>query len=137
MTPPLAPITTDTAPPPAGTYSQAIRAGGLLFVAGQTPRRPDGARINDAPFEEQARQAMANVAAIATAAGTSMEHAVSVTCYLQDIEDRGVFDDVWAEFVTAPYPARAVVQSGLPGFAVELSAVIACPQMPAAPPHTG
>lgn len=128
MTLALTQITTDSAPPPAGTYSQAIRAGGLLFVAGQTPRRPDGVRLNDAPFEDQARQAMANVVAIATAAGTSIDHAVSVTCYLQDIDDRGAFDEVWAEFVTAPYPARAVVQSGLPGFAVELSAVIACPE---------
>lgn len=120
-------VTTDQAPPPAGTYSQAIRVGELLFLAGQTPRLPDGTRLNDEPFEVQARQAMRNVAAVAEAAGTSWEHAVSVTVYLADVEDRGVFDRVWGEFVSEPFPVRAVVGSDLPGFAVEISAVLAVP----------
>ena len=118
-------IHTDTAPPPAGTYSQAIRASGLLFVAGQTPRLPDGTRLNDEPFTVQARQALENTAQIAKAADTSFDRAVSVTCYLADIEDRTAFDEVWREFVTAPYPARAVVEAGLPGFAIEISAIFA------------
>lgn len=120
------PIHTSAAPPPAGTYSQAIRAGGLLFVAGQTPRLPDGTRLNDEPFAEQARQTLINVEEVALAAGTSLTRAVSVTCYLTDVEDRSEFDRIWAEFVTEPYPARAVVQSDLPGFAIEVSAILAC-----------
>lgn len=75
-------VTTDQAPPPAGTYSQGMRVGELVFVAGQTPRLPDGTRLNGEPFEVQARQAMHNVVAVAEAAGTSWEHAVSVTVYL-------------------------------------------------------
>lgn len=121
------PITTPTAPPPAGTYSQAIQANGLLFVSGQTPRQPDGTRLNDRPFAVQARQTLTNLEHIAGAAGTSLTHAVSVTCYLRYTDDRGAFDEIWAEFVTEPYPARAVVQSDLPGFALEISAILTCP----------
>lgn len=121
------PITIDTAPPPAGTYSQAIRANGLLFISGQTPRLPDGTRLNDQPFAVQARQTLSNLEHVAAAAGTSLAHAASVTCYLRDTDDRGTFDEIWAEFVTEPYPARAVVQSALPGFALEISAILTCP----------
>ena len=121
------PIVTDTAPAPAGAYSQAIVAGGFCHIAGQTPRRPDGTRINDVPFAEQARQAFANVEAVARAAGTSLAHAVSVTIYLTDIEDRAGCDEIWQEFMTPPWPARAIVQSGLPGFAIEISAICLVP----------
>ncbi len=120
-------VVTDLAPPPAGHYSQAIIAGGLVWIAGQTPRCPSGERLNDRPFEAQARQALANVAAIAATAGTSLQHAAQVTVYLKDIADRFAFDKVWTEFVTAPYPARAVVQSELPGFAIEILAVCVGP----------
>lgn len=64
------PIETPTAPPPAGTYSQAIQANGLLFVSGQTPRLPDGTRLNDQPFAVQARQTLTNLEHVAAAAGT-------------------------------------------------------------------
>lgn len=121
------PVTTSAAPPPAGTYSQGIVAGGLLFVAGQTPRRPDGTRLDDQPFAVQARQALTNVEEIAAAAGTTLAQAVSVTCYLSNPDDRFAFDEIWADFVSQPYPARAVVQSDLPGFTIEISAVVACP----------
>lgn len=119
-------VRTEQAPPPAGTYSQAIRAGGLLFVAGQTPRTPDGTRLNDQPFGVQARQALENIERIAAAAGTGLAQAVSVTCFLSDVEDRMEFDRIWREYVEEPYPARAVVQSDLPGFAIEISAILAC-----------
>ncbi|BBY28949.1 RidA family protein [Mycolicibacterium sediminis] len=122
------PIRTSDAPPPAGSYSQAIRHQGLVWLAGQTPRTSDGARLNDSSFEVQARQALQNTEAVAVAAGTSLQHAVSVTVYLRDPEDRTEFDDLWRDFVTVPYPARAIVQSDLPGFDIEISAVCAIPE---------
>jgi 2-iminobutanoate/2-iminopropanoate deaminase len=121
------PIQTSDAAPPAGSYSQAIRHDGLVWLAGQTPRTAAGIRLNDSSFEEQARQALRNIEAVAASAGTSLSHAVSVTVYLRDPERRFEFDDVWQEFVTAPYPARAIVQSDLPGFDIEISAVCAMP----------
>jgi reactive intermediate/imine deaminase len=120
-------VSTTGAPPPAGAYSQAVIAGGLVHIAGQTPRLPDGTRINDAPFDEQARQAFRNVAQIALACGTSLECAVSVTIFLRDTGDRGRCDEVWREFFAEPWPARAIVGSDLPGFAIEVVAVCALP----------
>lgn len=119
-------VATDAAPPPAGTYSPAMVHGGLLYVSGQTPRRADGTRMTaDEPFSAHARQALENVEALAQAAGTSLRRTVSATVFLTDPEDRFVFDDVWKDFVEPPYPTRAIVQSDLPGFCVEIQAVIA------------
>ncbi len=82
-------ISASAAPPPAGTNSQAIRAGGtLVFISGQTPRRPDGTRLKDAPFREQARMTMDNLAAIARTAGLSLQDAVKVDVFLRDLADR-------------------------------------------------
>jgi len=122
---PLQQLPTPQAPPPAGHYSQAIRHGDLVWVAGQTPRTPDGTRLNDRPFAEQARQTLRNIDAVARAGGSSLAHALQVTVFLADVEDRFVFDEVWTELVRDPFPARAIVQSDLPGFAVEVTAVCA------------
>jgi enamine deaminase RidA (YjgF/YER057c/UK114 family) len=120
-------IVTDQAPPPAGHYSQGLVRDGLVWVAGQTPRLADGTRLNHEPFEVQARQALRNVDAVAAAAGSSLAHALQVTVFLVNPEDRFTFDEVWCEFVSEPYPTRAVVQSDLPGFALEVVAVCAVP----------
>ena len=117
-------IVTANAPPPVGAYSQAIAAAGLLFIAGQTPRRPDGTRIGDAPFEEQARQALRNVESICRSAGTQLKNALTVMVFLKDMADASTFDKVYREFVEPPFPARGIVQSDLPGFALEVVAVV-------------
>jgi 2-iminobutanoate/2-iminopropanoate deaminase len=119
-------ITTD-APPPAGHYSQGLVHNGLVWVAGQTPRLPDGSRLGDEPFDVQARQTLRNVEAVAGAAGSSLRHALQVTVFMTDPEDRFIFDEVWCEFVSEPFPTRAVVQSDLPGFDIEVVAVCAIP----------
>lgn len=118
-------VVTEAAPPPAGGYSQGIAHGELVWVAGQTPRLADGTRLDDQPFGVQARQALRNVDAVAQASGSSLTRALQVTVYLSDPEDRFEFDRIWREFVSEPFPARAVVQSDLPGFAVEIVAVCA------------
>ena len=122
------PVSTPHAPPPAGHYSQGIVHDGLVWIAGQTPRLPDGTRLNGEPFDVQARQALRNLDAVAVAAGSSLTHALQVTVYLTDPDDRMVFDEVWCEFVSEPFPTRAVVQSDLPGFAVEVVAVCVIPE---------
>lgn len=120
-------VATTEAPPPAGSYSQALVHDRLVWIAGQTPRLPDGTRLGDQPFDVQARQALRNVEAIAAAAGSSLTHALQVTVFLSDPEDRFEFDMVWKEFVSEPFPTRAVVQSDLPGFALEIVAVCSIP----------
>lgn len=121
------PVTTAAAPPPAGHYSQALVHGGLVWIAGQTPRLPDGTRLKDKTFAVQARQALHNVEAIAAAAGSSLALAVQVTVFLANPEDRFMFDELWCEFVSDPFPTRAVIQSDLPGFDIEIVAVCALP----------
>lgn len=118
---------TEDAPPPAGPYSQAIIAGGLVFIAGQIPRTPDGERLSDAPFDVQARQVLDNLEAVAKAAGSSMRHATMVTVYLRDLGDRAAFDEIYREFLGDPFPARIMLPAPLVGMAVEASAVVVAP----------
>jgi len=118
-------IHTDSAPPPAGSYSQAIAHGGLLYISGQTARRPDGSRANDAPFEVQAQIALKNLKSIASAAGTSLANAVQVTVYLVDPANAPAFDAEYRKHIGESMPARAIVQSSLTVSALEISAIIA------------
>ncbi len=118
-------ITASAAPPPAGTYSQAIRAAGtFVFISGQTPRTSDGVRLKDTPFAQQARMTMDNLAAIASAAGLSLQDAVKVDVFLRDLADRAVFDAIYAEYVGKPPPARTLTQSNFTEFDVEVSAML-------------
>ena len=119
-------IVTENAPPPAGTYSQAIVGEGkLVFVSGQTPRLLDGTRLNkDASFEEQATLALKNLEAVAQAAGVSLRtHGAKVTVYLTNLEDKHVFDQVYSTFVGDIPPARAIVQSSFLSFDIEIDAI--------------
>ncbi|TRW45888.1 RidA family protein [Georgenia yuyongxinii] len=120
-------VTTDQAPPPAGTYSAAIVHNGLVYVSGQTARLPSGERLLDAPFEVQVRAAMDNLAAVARAAGTSLAHALTVTVYLRDQGRSGEFDEIYRAYVGDPPPARAIVQSDLSVGELEVTAVLALP----------
>ena len=119
--------TTSEAPQPVGSYSQAISAGGMLFISGQTPRHADGTPGHETPFEVQARIALTNVESIAKTAGLRLSEAAMVTVYLTDPKlQASEFDRVYQEFLNAstPYPARAIVQSALPNGAIEITAVI-------------
>ena len=121
------PIATSDAPPPAGPYSQAVRAGDLVFLAGQVPRLPGGERLGDRPFDEQARQTLANLEAVARAAGGSLRDAVKVNVYLKDPASRSAFDELYASHLGDVLPARTTTQSDLPGIAVEVDAVLYLP----------
>ncbi|GGF50485.1 enamine deaminase RidA [Azorhizobium oxalatiphilum] len=122
----IRPIVTPSAPPPAGTYSQAMEASGtFLFLSGQTPRLPDGTRLKDRPFEEDIHQVMRNLTAVAEAAGYNLKtDCVKVLAYLTDLSNKAVFDRVYAEYIGNPPPARSVVQSSFTDFSVEVEAIL-------------
>src|SRR5438445_6925 len=109
---------------PGGPYSQAIRSGGFLFLAGQGPFRPDGSKV-EGPFEDQARQTLDNLQAVAAAAGASLADAVRVGVYLRDMSNFAAMNRIYAEFFRDPMPARTTIQSDLPGFEIEVDAVLA------------
>jgi reactive intermediate/imine deaminase len=118
------PFKADGAPPPAGPYSHAIRSGGFLFLAGQGPFRADGSKV-ESSFEDQARQVFRNLEAVAAAAGARLADAVRVGVYLRDMSNFAAMNKVYAEFLSEPMPARTTIQSDLPGFEIEVDAVIA------------
>lgn len=116
--------TSDRAPLPAGAYSVAVEAGGLIFLAGQTPRDRDNVRHGDKPFEVQARMTLDNLEAAANAAGSSLKDAVRVGVFLRNPADAKAFDAIYREYVGDPLPARTLVQSSLVGFDIEVDAVL-------------
>lgn len=122
------PVQTADAPAAIGPYSQAVSAGELLFVSGQTPLRPDGTMV-EGSVAEQTEQCLTNVAAILRAGGLGMDRVVKTTVYMTDLGRFAEMNTVYAKHFGAPFPARATVQvSALPkGAAVEIDAVAVKP----------
>jgi enamine deaminase RidA (YjgF/YER057c/UK114 family) len=118
----------DVAPPPAGTYSVAVQAAGLVFLAGQTPRDRDNVRHGDKPFAVQAKMALDNLEAAAQAAGLSLKDAVKVNVFLKDPADAKEFDRIYAAYVADPPPARTLTQSSFIGFDLEVDAILVIPE---------
>ena len=118
------PFRAEDAPAPAGPYSQAIRSGGFVYLAGQGPFRQDGSKV-ESSFEDAARQTFRNLDAVATAAGASLAHAVRVGVYLRDMANFAAMNKIYTEFFREPYPVRTTIQSDLPGFDIEVDCVIA------------
>jgi reactive intermediate/imine deaminase len=115
-------IRSDQAPAPGGPYSQAIAAGGLVFVSGQGPVDPVSGSIPGG-VEAQTEQVLKNVAAILSAAGTSMRDVVKVTAHLADLADFATFNNVYARYFSPPFPARTTVGSQLRGILVEVDVI--------------
>ncbi|BDV00970.1 reactive intermediate/imine deaminase [Thermodesulfomicrobium sp. WS] len=117
-------ISTDAAPAAVGPYSQAIQAGTLLFLSGQLGIDPASGRLVEG-FAAQARQALANMAAILRAAGAGLEQVASVDVFVTNLEWFAEFNAVYAQFFGEHRPARAVVGvAALPlGALVEVRAV--------------
>ena len=120
------PVHTDKAPAAIGTYSQAVQAGGTVYLSGQIPLVPETMALAEGPVEAQVRQVFRNLAAVAEAAGGTLGDAVKLTVYLVDLEDFATVNQVMEEFFAAPYPARAAVQvAALPKAArVEVDAIL-------------
>ena len=120
-------IQTDSAPKALGPYSQAVRHGSMLFVSGQLGLDPVTNHLVSDDIESQIDQVLANVEAICVEAGTSIQHALKLTLYLQDLSDFAAVNQALEANLTAPYPARATIQvAGLPlGALIEIDAIIA------------
>lgn len=118
-------IHTDAAPAAIGTYSQAARSGSTVYLSGQIPLSPAGDMVNG-DMKEQITQVFENLAAVAKAAGGSLDDVVKLTVYLIDFDHFPIVSDVMPAFFSEPYPARAVVgAAALPkGASVEIDAVL-------------
>lgn len=118
-------IQTPNAPAAIGPYSQAVQEGGTIYVSGQLPINPATGEFAGADIRAQARQSLENIKAILAAAGTDMAHVVKTTVLLQDMADFAAMNEVYAEYFSEPYPARAAFQvAKLPKNAlVEIEAV--------------
>ena len=119
------PIATAGAPAAIGPYSQAVEAGGCVYVSGQLPINPATGQMAEGGVAELTRQSLANIRAILAEAGLGMENVVKTTVMLADMADFAEMNAVYAEFFTAPFPARsAFAVKALPkGALVEIEAI--------------
>jgi len=120
-------VHTDNAPAAIGTYSQAIKAGNLVFLSGQIPLVPGTMEIAAGDFEARARQVFENLSAVAGAAGGSLNDVVKLTIYLTDLANFATVNAVMESYFKQPFPARAAVGvASLPkGVDVEADAILA------------
>jgi reactive intermediate/imine deaminase len=118
-------IQTPNAPEAIGTYSQAVRAGDAVYLSGQIGLDPATMQMAEG-IEAQTHRVFRNLAAVAAAAGLGLDHAVRMTVYLTDLAHFARVNEIMAQYVKEPYPARAAVGvSGLPrGALVEIDAIL-------------
>ena len=117
-------VSTSSAPPAAGPYSQAITTDELVFCAGQLGADPATNQLADG-VQAQTEQVMRNLQAVLDAAGCTFADVVKTTCFLADINDFAAFNDVYVRFVSDPAPARSTFQvAALPrGGLIEIEAI--------------
>ena len=119
-------ISTPDAPQAIGPYSQAIKVGNTVWLSGQIPLVPGSMELVRGDIGEQATRVFKNLAAVAEAAGGSLDNAVKINISLTDLDHFGAVNDVMTGFLQEPYPARACVQvAALPkGAAIEVEAIL-------------
>ena len=119
-------IHTDKAPRAIGTYSQAIKVNNTVYLSGQIPLVPETMQMVTGDIRAQITQVFKNLSAVCEASGGSLQNMVKLNVYLTDLAHFPVVNEVMAEFVQEPYPARAAVGvTSLPkGAAVEMDAVL-------------
>ena len=103
-------IQTQKAPPAVGPYSQAIKAGGFLFVSGQIPLDPMTGQMVGGGIEAQTEQVMKNLSALLSAGGSSLDCVVKCTLYLKDLEDFTKVNAIYSRFFPENPPARSTVE---------------------------
>ena len=118
-------VKTGAAPAAIGPYSQAIKAGGMVFLSGQIPLDPKSGEIVAGDIQVQTRQVLANLKAVLTAAGGSLDRVVKTTVFLTSMDDFPKMNEVYGEFFSTAPPARSTVEvRRLPrGAAVEIEAI--------------
>ena len=121
-------IATNKAPAAIGPYSQAVKIGELVFVAGQIPIDPASGEVVNGDIQSQTRQALKNVEAVITAAGSSLDKVIKTTVFITSMDDFSLVNEIYAEFFSTFAPARACVEvSRLPkDVNVEIEAIAAC-----------
>ena len=119
-------ISTENAPQAIGPYSQAVKAGGLMFISGQIPLNPETGDLVSGSIEDESNQVLQNIKSICEAAGHGMEDIVKITIFLTDLGNFATVNEVMKKHFSEPYPARATVEiSGLPlGVNVEIEAIV-------------
>ena len=120
-------IYTNQAPEPIGPYSQAVKAGNLLFVSGQVPIDPATGTVVTGTIKEETTQVMKNLAAVLEVSGTNFNAIVKTTIFLSDMALFAEVNEVYGSYFTGNYPARETVAvKGLPkGVNVEISVIAA------------
>jgi 2-iminobutanoate/2-iminopropanoate deaminase len=118
-------VATDKAPAAIGPYSQAIKANGFVFTAGQLPLDPATKTVVEGGIAEQTERVMQNLAAILEAAGTSLNRVVKTTCFLANLDDFAAFNIVYERWFTETPPGRSTVEAAkLPlGVLVEVDCI--------------
>lgn len=121
-------IHTDDAPQAIGTYSQAVKVGGTVYISGQIPLDPKTMELIDGDMEAQITQVFENLSAVAKAANSSLADTAKLNIFLTDLSHFALVNEVMARYFEQPYPARAAVGvAALPkGAEVEMDAILAC-----------
>jgi 2-iminobutanoate/2-iminopropanoate deaminase len=118
-------VSTENAPSALGPYSQGIISGEKVYVSGQGAADPETREVEVEGIEDQTAQVLENVSAILEAAGASLDDVVHANVYVTDMDDYEAVNEVYAEYMSEPFPARAAVEvSELPiDIGVEIEAV--------------
>lgn len=103
-------ITTDDAPPSIGPYSQGIRDGDRIYVSGQGPIDPETGEIVGDDAQAQTARTLENIDAVLSATGKSLDDVVKATVFVTDMDDYDAVNEVYAEHMSEPYPARSAVE---------------------------
>jgi len=116
-------ITTTHGAPPAGAYSQGLRAGDFVFVSGQGPLDPATGKVIGETIEEQTARTLENIKAILAAGSATLADVVKVSAHLSDLNLFDRYNHVYASYFPDPKPARTTVGSQLKGILVEIDAI--------------
>ena len=118
-------IRTTNAPAPPATYSQAVKAAGLVFVSGTGPYDPLTGAVTGSTIQEQTKQCLANISAVLEAAGSSLARIVSATVILADDADFAGMNEEWVKWFPTDPPARqgAKLPVRVPGMRVSIAAI--------------
>ena len=117
-------ISTSNAPAAIGPYSQAIKVGNTVYTSGQIALDPVSGVLNGSDVESQTEQVMKNLSAVLAAAGTSLDKVIKTTCFLSDISDFAVFNQVYGKYITSAPARSCVAVRDLPkGALVEVEAI--------------
>ncbi len=120
-------IATTEAPAAIGPYSQAIEINGLVFTSGVIPINPATGELVTGSIEEQAEQAISNLAALIKASGADIENTIKTTVFIKNMDDFAKINEIYAKYFTTNFPARSCVEvARLPkDVLIEIEAIVA------------